>query len=625
MKVKSVILENFRIFKERTIIDFENLTAFIGKNDLGKSSILEALDIFFNENDAHVKIDNEDLSIGTDSADILIGVVFEDFPELLTIDSTIDSTFKTSLKEEYLLNKDGYLEIHRIYTNGKLKDTFIFANHPSNSDLEDLLILKIVELKKRAEKLGVDLSKLDKRVSSEIRKEIWNKFEKDIILEEMELRVDKEDSKKIWTKLKEYMPLYALFQSDRQNIDKDSEIQDPMNVAVKSIISESKIQEQLKKVQTEVEKAVNEIASQTIEKLSEMNPEIAKELKPIIPEPKWDSVFKGITISSDEGIPFNKRGSGVRRLILLNFFRAEADRKRSDRKVPNIIYAFEEPESSQHPDHQKKLIDAFLELSSNDDVQIILTTHSPGIAGLLPVESLRFLDKENSKVIVAKGTEDIYEKIAVNLGVLPSIDKDKTEQLKLVVCVEGSTDVDFFQNLSKILDEEITVDLENDNRVIIIPLGGSSLKHWVDNNYLRKLELPEVHIYDSDKSSVNRKIQYEESVKKVNNRGDGSKAFTTKKTEIENYVHPKVLEDIFHELKNQTLIDTSKSTWLDDWDSWDVTTKIKEKTTNLSQKTIKDKICTEGISKMNKDLFEELKAYDEIKEWFSTIKTIVDK
>jgi hypothetical protein len=85
------------------------------------------------------------------------------------------------------------------------------------------------------------------------------------------------------------------------------------------------------------------------------------------------------------------------------------------------------------------------------------------------------------------------------------------------------------------------------------------------------------------------------------------------------------LEDIFHELKNQTLIDTSKSTWLDDWDSWDVTTKIKEKTTNLSQKTIKDKICTEGISKMNKDLFEELKAYDEIKEWFSTIKTIVDK
>ena len=191
MKVKSVILENFRIFKERTIIDFENLTAFIGKNDLGKSSILEALDIFFNENDAHVKIDNEDLSIGTDSADILIGVVFEDFPELLTI----DSTFKTSLKEEYLLNKDGYLEIHRRYTNGKLKGTFIFANHPSNSDLEDLLILKIGELKKRARKLGVDLSKLDKRVSSEIRKEIWNKFEKEIILEEMELPVDKEDSK----------------------------------------------------------------------------------------------------------------------------------------------------------------------------------------------------------------------------------------------------------------------------------------------------------------------------------------------------------------------------------------------------------------------------------------------
>ena len=48
MKLKRLILENFRGYYGRTEIDFDDLTAFIGKNDVGKSTILEALDIFFN-------------------------------------------------------------------------------------------------------------------------------------------------------------------------------------------------------------------------------------------------------------------------------------------------------------------------------------------------------------------------------------------------------------------------------------------------------------------------------------------------------------------------------------------------------------------------------------------------
>ena len=33
---------------------------FVGKNDVGKSTILEVLDIFFNENTGTIKIDKED-------------------------------------------------------------------------------------------------------------------------------------------------------------------------------------------------------------------------------------------------------------------------------------------------------------------------------------------------------------------------------------------------------------------------------------------------------------------------------------------------------------------------------------------------------------------------------------
>lgn len=610
MKIKKLVLKNFRIFKETTTIDFDNLTVFIGKNDIGKSTILEAFEIFFNDKDARIKIDKDDPSKGADSSEILIGVVFEDLPKELIIDATV----KTNLKKEYLLNKDGNLEIHKIYSNSKLKETSILANHPNNPNLKDLLSLKISELKTRAQDLSIDLSVEDKRVSSKIRKAIRENINEEIELEEISILVDKEGAKQIWEQLKNYMPLCALFQSDRENVDQDSEVQDPMKIAIKKILRGEELQAKLEGIQKEVETTITEIANQTIEKLNEMNPEIAQELKPEIPVPKWESVFKGITISSDEGIPLNKRGSGVRRLILLSFFRAEAEKKKEERNVPNIIYAFEEPETSQHPEHQRKLIEAFLELSSRDDTQIILSTHSPGIASLLPIESLRFLSKKDGRILIEKGTNEILEKIADSLGVLPSIEKEKIIKLKLIVCVEGPTDVKFFKRLSKKIDEDISIDIENDQRVVLIPLGGSTLKHWVDNNYLRKLNLPEVHIYDGDKE------EYKQTAQQVDSRNDGSKGFTTQKREIENYVHPSIIEDIFRELNNNTLTDRTKDNWLDDWNQSDLIPLIKNKGVRIRGKRIKEKICTEGIENMTVELFKELQAYEEIKEWFKAIK-----
>lgn len=135
-----------------------------------------------------------------------------------------------------------------------------------------------------------------------------------------------------------------------------------------------------------------------------MNPEIADSLNPNIPETsslKWVDVFKNVSITGDEDIPINKRGSGVKRLILLNFFRAEAERKRNIAKAPNIIYAIEEPETSQHFNYQYMLINALLELSKTDKTQVILTTHSPSIVKMLDFDNIRLLKNNgNSKEVV---------------------------------------------------------------------------------------------------------------------------------------------------------------------------------------------------------------------------------
>ena len=124
---------------------------------------------------------------------------------------------------------------------------------------------------------------------------------------------------------------------------------------------------------------------------------------------KWSDVFKGFSIAGDEDIPINKRGSGVKRMILLNFFRAEAERLSKENRKCGIIYAIEEPETSQHNRHQNLLIDSLKQLSTNDGVQIFITTHSPSI-----VKRLDF-----SNLILVRDDSEIRDVVAVEKKSLP--------------------------------------------------------------------------------------------------------------------------------------------------------------------------------------------------------------
>ena len=83
MRIKQVKIENFRAYRDQVVIDFNDLTAFVGKNDVGKSTILDALDIFFNEGKGAVKIDPGDVNkhgSAVNNNEITISVVFDDLP-----------------------------------------------------------------------------------------------------------------------------------------------------------------------------------------------------------------------------------------------------------------------------------------------------------------------------------------------------------------------------------------------------------------------------------------------------------------------------------------------------------------------------------------------------------------
>ncbi|GAV24213.1 hypothetical protein ciss_01460 [Carboxydothermus islandicus] len=610
MKLVKIFLEDFRGYYGLHEVDISDFTAFIGKNDAGKSSIFEALDIFFNEGKGNVKIDKNDLNVkaASEGKDFFrIGIELTNYPEELII----DETNPTNLKDEYLLNRNDNLEIWKTFKNAKLQETALKCYHPANDDyLQDILRKKINDLRKFVEENNIDCE--DKRKSAVLRKAIRKYYQQkdgELRLDEIEVKVDSEDAKKIWEKLSDYLPLYALFHSDRKNLDQDEEVQDPLKVAIEQIFNEEEVKQNLESIAKKVNEKISKIAQETIDYFKNFSPDSNFNLEPEIPgidKLKWSSVYKSIGFKTDE-IPLNKRGSGIRRIVLLSFFTAEVERLKRDKNLASTIYAIEEPETSLHPDLQKKLIEQLLELSEYPNIQVLITTHSPALIRLLETSSIRYIEQKDHSSNVKNFDVEVADKIIKNMGLLPEI-------AKVIVCVEGETDEKFLLNINQNIPElKEIIDIESKIEagiLSIIPMRGANLKDWINRYALKNTNAIEFHLYDRDTNE-----QYKKQIEEVNSRNDGSCGRLTEKREIENYIPKEIVEKEFN-------IDLSD---VENWDYEDIPKKIQNKIPNMKEKDIKMKLCCRCSKEITKKHLEDLNAWDEVKSWFEKINELCSK
>ena len=536
MRLKSVKLTHFRGYRTTTVIPIdEAMTGIVGRNDYGKSTILEALAIFFESGD--VKADKSDMncfSLAEGAEQFEIACEFVDLPEALVLDENAE----TSLAQEYLLNAEGALEIVKTFkaSTGKLERTAIRCLHPEDQALAGLLSLKMSDLKKLGDQRDVAEKVEDKRVASQWRQAI-RAAAQPIACQEILLDVSKglsTDSKSIWEKIEAQLPTFALFKADRESSDGDAEAKNPLQQAVKE--AQAALQDQISALEQQIEASVLDVATRTLDKLREMAPELANELTPRFKEkPKWTFNF---TLDGENGIPINKRGSGVRRLILLNFFRAEAE-KAAIGSPRNVIYAIEEPETSQHPNYQMMLMKALLELSNQPNRQIIVTTHVPALAGLMPIDGIRYVTKDEDGIPTVKmPNDDVLKEAAESLGVLP---ETGMERAKGIILVEGKSDITFLRHTASTLKAANVINRDLDDQGLIpIHVGGcGNVKHWVTHRLADEIGLPWCVFLDSDlgdpfqhKTNLKRKQEVE---------GLGRPFYSTRKREIENYLCPDLI------------------------------------------------------------------------------------
>lgn len=653
MIITKLILENFRGYKHVEIPFQDGINVIIGRNDVGKSSILEALDIFFGGGKA--SIDISDKCIDTDG-DIAITVFFK---VDITKEYLIDTDIKSNLKDEFLLNKDGLLEIKKVWdcSKGKLTATslgiYLNAEYPKAFKKNPLPSLKIDELKKVLEdkKSAVDVIdlhtfitdnkidsidiepfspetdkkpeiKLDKRKRSSIRKTLYDVLQKQekLELEPTLIPMNKEDGKNIFDALEKDFPLYELFQSDRENKDNEKGIQDPLKIVTKRVIknSQTKIEELVKKVEEEIELT----SKNTLAKLKEMNKELANELSAESNTKDFSTLFS-YSFISDRGIPLNKRGSGIRRLVLLNFLRAEAENNSSE---AGIIYALEEPETSQHADHQKMIMEAFKKIADKPNCQVFLTTHSTNLLKMVKPEQITFIKKVDGFPTAIESENLIYE-IAADLGTLPNLNSN------LVVIVEGITDKYFIESINSVIPEyKAIIDLST-SKIPIFWVGGSNVANWVETRPLKDLNMIEFHIYDSDGDA-----HYSNEIKKINEWENGSIAVETSLPAIENYIHPDIVlqgkEDAILQEYFPKQLKNIKKNFEDKWNdvtwetikaNWQTHKKIANSLGTLGYSDPKNYLTEHLSKKMTKLHLEQLNVYDELKNWFEKIKELNEK
>lgn len=210
-------------------------------------------------------------------------------------------------------------------------------------------------------------------------------------------------------------------------------------------------------------------------------------------------------------------GHGTQRALILSLLQALAELESSDKVGKGLLLLFEEPEIYLHPEMCRKMRDTLITISRRKDSQVICTTHSPVLLDLAERhDGIALLKKDptNGKVTCFQRTKDIFndqeEKEArQRLRMLLNFDPAVNELFfsERVCLVEGDTEMAAIGAVAEKLIETGKIDREKYQRArhemtMISCRGKATIPAFqkVLNEFGIKYRV--VHDSDSDKNSA---------------------------------------------------------------------------------------------------------------------------
>ena len=534
MRVHSIRVENYGPFAALGEVRLGTMATIIGKNDVGKSHILLALQQFFNSKS---KLEPHDVHDGADKERdaLVLEVAFTDLPGNITLpDGTV-----TTLQAERLVDNQSLLRIRKSCTLAGSLDKFELALVVH--DFADDRYAKLATLSDRklddackasgALSTGTDGSKL---TPSEKRQLLRQKAtEAGIGMHHTEVRLTTRDD--LWKMIESMLPQLNLFVTETRLGIGETTFQSQFRPIVRDAVEEPAVADVREAftsaieiaLQGEVDAIFSHLTRHT-DVLSRLNAE---------PSFAWDKAVTFDIVGEDQhGVrkSLDKRGSGMRRLLMVAYFQYLAEKTR-DRDA-NLILAVEEPENCLHPGLQRELAASFRELAEQG-VQVIVTSHSPVFAGASPIDDLVLIERVDGAARAVQPPDPAH--VAEQLGVEPA---DSITGFNACVFVEGPDDILFWNTVATRLkaDGLIPADLK-EKRIGLLPAGGDNLKHWVNVRALGRLSRRFAVIMDSDRTKSSVHLSDEKVLRQKECEAQGGMCFISRKREIENYLHPEAI------------------------------------------------------------------------------------
>ena len=596
MFIKKITIQNFRGIDNLDNLDVSNINTLVGKNDSGKSTILRALDCFFDEK----KFDEKDVFKGkSENENTFIQLSF--IPPIEIDDLATDSEKLITIKKEFTV------------IDGKVKSSFYYKcfdfEDEKYQDLwnkkENELNELITEIGLTPEKSGrgkkniIRIEQIKKYLSSTNRKDRFN------VLGDFIKNLEK-------TYEEISFPEYSLFDAEQD-----------LSISATSFQSQFKpiVSEYFKTTKTkteDIEKGLRDelaIEFEEIRKYMVKNVSGLKRFNPTT-EFDWSKSLKKFDLNLEfEGdsfdVPISHKGTGFKRLLMVAYFEYLANKKGTQ----NQIFAIEEPEAYLHPEAQEDLLKSIIEISK--DSQFFLTTHSPVFAGATNGDNSILVTKDEKGIShYEKGSEDIIQKIISELGIRP--DYNLIKRSKFLIFVEGQDDVLFLRHLAKKL---LNKDLIDDGIACVIG-GGSSLANYADLDLFKHINgVKYAVLVDGDNGDEVK--QKEKDKIKERCDSDGAIFCKLKKREIENYCCPeKIKECYISEIKlkegeqsQNPRIEEIEAMTLTIDDDIDVEKYLKENGLNGFKKGMNIKV----IEAMSIEDWNRVDTHNEIKEFLESI------
>lgn len=531
MRIYRIRIENYGPFEILEECKVGNLATFIGKNDVGKSHILRALNVFFDNS----KLQEQNVyAAASITDDVVIEVAFDEIPNQIELGSSISTTFQ----EEHLLDENGLLRVRKTYPRNNLgKPRIALITHDLYDDqYAGLPVLKEQKLNTLCTSLGISVSRSGAGITNKSKREAIRGHASNQNMQKVirELELGSDDVLKL---IKSIMPEFVFFKADTPLGLGQSNVQSWFRPFIKAAFEDADVSDIRNEFENKMCISLQEEVDKIHERLSRHTD--AFSVLSANPSFQWDkAVSVDITGEDAHGTKthLEDRGSGIQRLVMVSYFEYVAEEKRVGEK--DIVYAIEEPENCLHPGLQRELIQSFRDMIE-EGFQILLTSHSPVFAGASPIEDLTLIKRERGAAYAVQFPQLSLEEVASELGVGPS---DQLFGYNALVFVEGPDDESFFRKVASLLKEasELSLDFDDVNVGFVIT-GGDNLKHWVDRNVMRKLNPQFCVIVDSDKTSPTdqisqKKIQWQQECER-----NGGAFLILRKRAIENYIHPDAL------------------------------------------------------------------------------------